>query len=74
MPEKEVNSPVNTRNTGSKLSGNIPGSSPGAKSDPGREGGPRFDNVQPQPQHRTATHQEEPPIPSSTPVVTGPEE
>ena len=73
MPEKEVNSPVNTRNTGSKLSGNIPGFSPGAKSDPGREGGPRFDNVQPQPQHRTATHQETP-VPSATPVVIGPED
>jgi len=73
MPEKEVNSPVNTRNTGSKLSGNIPGFSPGARSDPGRVGGPTFD-APPEPQHRTATHQEEPPIPSSTPVVTGPEE
>jgi hypothetical protein len=77
MPEKEVNSPVNTRNTGSKLSGNIPGSSPGAKSDPGREGGPRFDNVQPQPQpqrrDRVATHQE-PSVPGSMPIVTGPEE
>src|SRR5262249_34242822 len=36
MPEKDVNSPVNTRNTTSKLSGNIPGFSPGAKSAPGR--------------------------------------
>jgi hypothetical protein len=36
MPEKEVNSPVNTRNTASKLSGNIRGFSPGAKSDPSR--------------------------------------
>jgi len=36
MAEKEVNSPVNTRNTTSKLRGNIPGFSPGAKSDPSR--------------------------------------
>lgn len=71
MPEREVNSPVNTRNTTSKLSGNIPGFSPGAKTDPGREGGPKFDSVQPQ--HRTATHQETP-VPSATPVVIGPED
>jgi hypothetical protein len=36
MAERDVNSPVNTRNTTSKLSGNIPGFSPGAKSDPSR--------------------------------------
>jgi len=74
MPEREVNSPVNTRNTGSKLRSNLP-LSPGARSDPGREGGPRFDNAQPEPQRRdrTAAHQE-PPIPSSTPVTIGPEE
>jgi hypothetical protein len=36
MAEREVNSPVNSRNTTSKLSGNIPGFSPGAKSDPSR--------------------------------------
>jgi len=71
MPEREVCRPVNTRNTGSKLRGNIPGFSPGAKSDPGRVGGPRFDNVQPHPQHRAATHQETP-VPSATPVVIGP--
>ena len=51
MPEREVCSPVNTRNTGSKLRGNIRGFSPGAKSDPGRVGGPRFDNVPAQPSH-----------------------
>ena len=73
MPEKEVNSPVNTHNTGSKLSCNIRGFSPGSKSDPGRVDGPRFDNVQPQPQHRAATHQETP-VASSTPIVTGPED
>jgi hypothetical protein len=73
MPEREVNSPVNTRNTGSKLSGNIPGFSPGAKSDPGRVEGPQFDNAQPLPQHRTATHKETP-VPSSIPVTIGPED
>ena len=73
MPIKDVNSPVNTSNTGRKLSGNIPGFSSGAKSDPGRVDGPRFDNVQPQSQHRAATHQEQP-IPSSSPVVIGPED
>jgi len=73
MPEREVNSPVNTRYTGSKV-GSISGKplSPGARSDPGREGGPRFDNVQPEPQpqrrDRTTAHQEDP-IPSSTPVT-----
>jgi hypothetical protein len=73
MSEREVNSPVNTRNTASKLSGNIRGSSPGAKSDPGRAEGPKFDSVPRQPSHaRTSVHQEQP-IPSSTPVVTAEE-
>jgi hypothetical protein len=36
MAEREVNSPVNTRHPSSKVSGNIPGFSPGAKSDPSR--------------------------------------
>jgi hypothetical protein len=36
MAERDVNSPVNSRNTASKLRGNIPGFSPGAKSAPGR--------------------------------------
>ena len=35
MPEKDVNSPVNTRHPASKLSSNLP-LSPGARSDPGR--------------------------------------
>jgi len=34
MAEREVNSPVNTRHPSSKVSGNTPGFSPGAKSDP----------------------------------------
>ena len=49
MPIKEVNSPVNTANTVSKLSGNTPEFSPGAKSNPGRVEGPRFESVPPQP-------------------------
>ena len=49
MPEKEVCSPVNTRSpTSHKLSGNIPGSSPGARSNPSRG---RTDSIQPQPAH-----------------------
>ena len=78
MPERDVNSPVNTRYSGSKV-GSISGTplSPGARSAPDRKEGPRFDNVQPEPQpprrDRTATHQEDP-IPSSTPVTIGPEE
>jgi len=76
MPEREVNSPVNTRYSGSKV-GSIAGTplSPGARSDPGRAEGPKFDAV-PTSQLRTtcAAHQEEPPIPSSTPVTIGPKE
>jgi hypothetical protein len=76
MPEREVESPVNTRNTTSKLTSNLP-LSPGARSNPGRAEGPRFDNAVPQSQLRTtrAAHQEEPAIPpSSTTVTVGPEE
>jgi len=36
MAERDVNSPVNSRNTASKLRGNILGFSPGAKSNPSR--------------------------------------
>jgi len=70
-----VNSPVNTRNTMSKLRSNQP-LSPGARSDPGRAGGPRFDAGVPTSQLRAtrSAHQEEPPIPGSTPVVVGPAE
>jgi hypothetical protein len=56
---KEVNCPVNTRNTGSKLSGNIPGFSPGAKSDPGCVGGPRLDSVPAEPPHARVSLGEE---------------
>ena len=76
MPERDVESPVNTRNTTSKLRSNQP-LSPGARSDPGRAGGARFDAGVPTSQLRTtrAAHQEEPPIPpSSTTVTVGPED
>ena len=76
MPIKDVNSPVNTRNTGSKLRSNLP-ISPGARSHPDRAGGSKFDSVPPQSTHRgtgVSPHAEEPSIPSSTPVVTGPED
>ena len=70
----EVCSPVSRR--GSKVASGQP-LSPGARSDPGRVGGSRFDNAPPQPQpqrrDRVATHQE-PSVPGSMPIVTGPEE
>jgi hypothetical protein len=53
MPEKDVNSPVNSRNTSSKLSGNIPCSSPGARSMPGSD---RRDSVPAQPSHGAGSH------------------
>jgi len=76
MPEREVNSPVNTRNTTSKLRSNQ-ALSAGARSAPDRVGGPKFDAGVPTSQLRTtrAAHQEEPPIPAgATTQVTGPEE
>ena len=74
MPEREVESPVNTRNTTSKLRSNQP-LSPGARSDPGRLEGPKFDAVSQSPLRTTrAAHQEEPAVPpSSTTVTVGPE-
>jgi hypothetical protein len=66
----EVCSPVTRK--GSKIASGQP-MSPGARSAPGRAEGPKSDSVPQQPQHRTATHQEQP-IPASTPVVVGPEE
>jgi hypothetical protein len=36
MGISDINSPVNTANMASKLGGNIPGSSPGARSNPSR--------------------------------------
>jgi hypothetical protein len=56
MAEREVNSPVNTRNTASKLSGNIRGFSPGAKSDPGR--GDQAPSHEPEPPLHERTVQE----------------
>ena len=70
MGISEVISPVTRR--GSKVGFDQP-LSPGARSNPDRAGGPKFDNVQPQPQDRAAAHQEQL-IPGSTPVVVGPEE
>jgi hypothetical protein len=48
MPIRELVSPVTRR--GSKVGSNQP-LSPGARSDPGREGGPKFDSVPAQPSH-----------------------
>src|SRR5262249_44234161 len=72
MPERDVNSPVNTRNTTSKLGSTLP-PSPAARSAPSRRDQTEAPSVQQEPQRRdrVATHQE-PPIPSSTPVVVGP--
>ena len=70
MGISDVASPVTRK--GSKVASGQP-LSPGARSNPDRAGGPKFDSVPPQPQHRTATH-EEPPIPGGTTVVTGPED
>jgi hypothetical protein len=65
-----------TSRKGSKVGSGQP-LSPGARSDPGRgdETGPPTAQPQPQAQRhdRTGTHQE-PPIPGSTPVTTGPED
>ena len=64
---KEVNSPVNTRNTTSPLSVKLP-LSPGARSAPGRG-----DSVPPQPPHGGAAsrHSQEP---AASLQVTGPED
>ena len=70
MGISEVCSPVTRK--GSKV-GSAQPMSPGARSAPRREDATAAYSVPPQPQHRTATHQETP-IPSSTPVTIGPEE
>jgi len=70
MGISEVCSPVSRPS--SKVASGQP-LSPGAKSNPSRGDATAAHSAPPQTQHRTATHQE-PPIPSSTPVVTGPEE
>ena len=66
MAEREVNSPVNSRNTASKLSGNIRGFSPGAKSDPGR--GDQAPSHKPEPplHERTVQQGAEPAEPGTT--------
>jgi hypothetical protein len=65
---KEVCSPINVK--GGKTSGNIPGSSPGAFSNPSR--GDRKDSIPPQPAHGTSRHSEEPKV--GEVKVTGPED
>ena len=67
----EVCSPVSRK--GSKVGSGQP-LSPGARSDPGRVEGPRFDSVPPQPSHARASMHQEDPIPGSTPVTIGPED
>ena len=69
MPEQEVCSPITRK--GSKAGSNRP-MSPGARSNPSRAEGPRFDSVPAQPPH--ASRHSEPPIPSSATTVVGPEE
>jgi hypothetical protein len=66
MPEREVCSPVTRK--GSKV-GSVSGTplSPGARSNPDRQGGPKFDSVPDQPKHRASTHQE--PQPQESPRV-----
>jgi hypothetical protein len=68
----EVCSPITRK--GSNASGNIPGSSPGARSMPGASGG-AGDSVPPQPSHGPASRhsaEPEPPLREPTKVV-GPE-
>jgi hypothetical protein len=65
----EACSPVSRK--GSKVGSGQP-LSPGARSDPGRVGGPKWDSVPPQPQHRASTHSV-PPQPSHV-GVTGAKE
>ena len=68
MGISEVVSPV-TR-PGSKVGSVTRAESPGARSDPGLKGGPKFDSVPPQSSHgRTSAHQE---LPGGTTKVTGP--
>jgi hypothetical protein len=69
MSEQEVQSPVSRK--GSKVGSNQP-LSPGARSDPGRAEGPRFDSDPSQPPH-TSRHAE-PPLPAATTTVVGPED
>ena len=72
MGISDVASPITRK--GSKVGSRQP-LSPGARSDPSRRDQTEAPSIQPEPQRRdrVATHQA-PPIPSSTPVVTGPED
>jgi hypothetical protein len=64
----EVESPVTRK--GSKVGSNQP-LSPGARSNPSRGSGPQTDSVPPQQSH--VSRHAEPPLPSSSPTVIGPE-
>ena len=58
MGISDVVSPISRK--GSKAESPNLGLSPGARSDPGRVGGPKFDSVPPQPMHRgTSAHHEQ---------------
>jgi hypothetical protein len=65
---KEVCSPINVK--GGKTSGNIPGSSPGAFSNPSRGGG---DSVPPQPSRGAASRHSAAPEPAEVKII-GPED
>ena len=69
MAEREVISPVTRK--GSKVGSPQP-LSPGARSDPGRVGGPRFDSLPSQPAH--VSRHAEPRLPASTATVIGSDE
>jgi hypothetical protein len=71
MAEQEVESPVTRK--GSKVGSNQ-AKSPGAFSKPSRGPGPHTDNIPPQPSHGGTSRYSEPPIPSSTTTVIGPED
>jgi hypothetical protein len=66
MAEREVNSPFNSRNTASRLSGNIPGFNPGAKSAPGRGDQAPSHKSEPPPHERTVQQSAEPAEPGTT--------
>jgi hypothetical protein len=68
MPIKDVRSPVTRK--GSKVASGQP-MSPGARSNPDRRGGAKFDSVPPQPTHaRTSVGAEE----GGTTKIVGPED
>jgi hypothetical protein len=67
----EIESPVTRK--GSKVGSNQP-MSPGARSNPSRGSGPQADSVPPQSSHVGTSRHSEPPLPSSTTTVVGPED